>query len=469
MGGRRRNIGSAVLGAGVMLPAEALAHASDRGHVLLLPTGTYLIGGAVAVAASFAGLALLSPDSVERLARQRVGLVAAPLRWRLTTSMGSFLVMVILIATGLWGSRDPLSNPLPLVVWTLFWVGLTLVQGIFGNVWAWINPWTGPVWLLRKISGFSGHGRRLPFSIGTWPAVLLLFCFAWFELVDPAPDDPARLAKAVTLYWLFNTAMMLLFGTRAWMRRGEALSVFFTMIARLSLFCARPGRFISVGWPAGKLVSAPVLPLSGVVFLLLALAAVSFDGTSKTFFWLGANGINPLEFPGRSALMTTNTIGLAAFAMCFTVLYLGAVSAGAMLAGTLSNWKRDAGQLVWSMAPIALAYHFAHYITLLAVNSQYALVAISDPFALGWDLFGTAYAQVSPGIIAGAESARVLWNLQAGAIIVGHVLAVFAAHLLACRNGDTQSRITRRLLPLTVLMIGYTVFGLWLLSTPTAG
>ena len=30
---------------------DALAHASDRGHVLLLPTGHYLAGGALAVAA----------------------------------------------------------------------------------------------------------------------------------------------------------------------------------------------------------------------------------------------------------------------------------------------------------------------------------------------------------------------------------------------------------------------------------
>src|SRR5690554_6453126 len=46
---------------------EAFAHASNRGHVLLLPTGHYLVGGAIAVAASFLALALLPPASFAKL------------------------------------------------------------------------------------------------------------------------------------------------------------------------------------------------------------------------------------------------------------------------------------------------------------------------------------------------------------------------------------------------------------------
>ena len=57
---------------------------------------------------------------------------------------------MVLVAAGLLGSRDPLSNPLPLTVWTLLWVGLTLVQGVLGNLWEWINPWLGPYWLARR-------------------------------------------------------------------------------------------------------------------------------------------------------------------------------------------------------------------------------------------------------------------------------------------------------------------------------
>ena len=105
----------------------------------------------------------------------------------------------------MFGSRDPLSNPLPLTVWTLLWVGLTLVQGVLGNLWAWINPWYGPAWLARRL-GLSTPMLRLPRSVGCWPAVILFAGFAWFELIDPAPDDPSRLAAIVLAYAAANLA-----------------------------------------------------------------------------------------------------------------------------------------------------------------------------------------------------------------------------------------------------------------------
>ena len=108
----------------VLLPTPAFAHASDRGHVLLLPTGYYIVGGALAVAVSFLVLALLPPDALDRFWRRRLPLFAFGDAPRTIVSLLSFAGFAILIAAGLFGSRDPLSNPLPLTVWTLLWVGL---------------------------------------------------------------------------------------------------------------------------------------------------------------------------------------------------------------------------------------------------------------------------------------------------------------------------------------------------------
>ncbi|TJV08141.1 MAG: hypothetical protein E5Y16_38860, partial [Mesorhizobium sp.] len=60
----------------LLLPNPAFAHASDRGHVLLLPTGYYVAGGALAVAASFLVLALLPSDFPDRFWRRRLPLFA---------------------------------------------------------------------------------------------------------------------------------------------------------------------------------------------------------------------------------------------------------------------------------------------------------------------------------------------------------------------------------------------------------
>ena len=149
-------------------------------------------------------------------------------------------------------------------------------------------------------------------------------------------------------------------------------------------------------------------------------------------------------------------------------MFLICVSIGERLAGERSA-RRAAGLLVWSIAPIALAYHFSHYLTAFLVNAQYALVALSDPFGLGWNLFGTAYMPVSAGIVMGSGQAILIWNAQSFTIIGGHVLAVLVAHGLAARLHAGSRRAAVSQLPLTLLMIGYTVFGLWLLSTPTAG
>lgn len=462
-----------VLPAFLLAATPAFAHTSERGFVLLLPTGHYMAAGALAVAASFLALALLPAQGPARFARARLDLFRLPDAARPFTSLVGFLLLALLVAAGLFGESDPLENPLPLTVWYLVWVGLTLVQGLLFNLWEWINPWLGPYWLARRF-GWPQRFVRLPERLGYWPALLLFAGFAWFELIDMAPDDPRRLAGLVAGYALFTVAMCQLVGFREWTRRGEFLSVFFTAVSRFAVLQRRSvddgsASLLTLGLPGAPLASLRPLPLSGVFFLLFALASVSFDGLSRTFFWLGRVGVNPLEFPGRSAVMFVNTLGLGGAFLALATAFILAVVLGERLTSRPHAWREAAGLQVWSIVPIALAYHFAHYLTVLLVNGQYAVVAISDPFALGWNLFGTASMHVSTGIASGSAAAWVVWNLQAFAIIAGHVVAVLVAHLVAARLHPTSRDAALGQLPLTVLMIAYTVLGLWLLSTPTAG
>ncbi|MET2829662.1 hypothetical protein [Mesorhizobium shangrilense] len=451
-------------------PVAAFAHASDRGHVLLLPTGYYVAAGAFAVAVSFLMLSALSPDVLDRFGRRRLWLFAFGDGARVAVSTISFAGFAILVAAGIFGSRDPLSNPLPLTIWTLLWVGLALMQGLLGDLWSWLNPWYGPCRIVSLLPGRDkGPVWRLPQWLGCWPAFVLFFAFAWFELIDPAPDDPWRLAVVAGLYWLLSFLCMLAFGHDDWRRRGEFLSLFFSMVARFAVVERIGDGRVRLCWPGAKLLDAEPLPVSGIAFLLLALSSVSFDGLSKTFFWLGLFDINPLEFPGRTAVMGIGSLGLVVSFVLLAAIFMLAVFVGQRLAGSPDTLEQAAGLLVWSIVPIALAYHFAHYLTALLVDGQYAVAALSDPFALGWNLFGTADMQIEAGVIAGAASAWWLWNFQAGAIILGHMLAVLLAHGFAWRLHPGPAGAAISQFPLTLLMIGYTVFGLWLLATPTAG
>ena len=118
-------------------------------------------------------------------------------------------------------------------MWTLWWVGFTLFVAVVGNLWVFVNPWSGPCRLLLKLSRITPPLSYPPW-LGYWPAVAAFFAFAWFELIYPAPDDPAVLAFAVTSYWLVTFLAVLLFGEPAWLERAEPFSVLFRYLGGLS-------------------------------------------------------------------------------------------------------------------------------------------------------------------------------------------------------------------------------------------
>jgi hypothetical protein len=47
------------------------------------------------------------------------------------------------------------------------------------------------------------------------------------------------------------------------------------------------------GWPGTQVLSMPPLSPSAVVFVSLALAALTFDGLNETFWWQALIGENP--------------------------------------------------------------------------------------------------------------------------------------------------------------------------------
>jgi hypothetical protein len=471
-----RGLGAPALRAG----GAGLAHTTERAFVLLLPTGYFIVGGTLAVAASFLVLFLVPQERVRRIAGARRALGEMPAIPTTAPSAASFLVLVFLLVAGWRGSLDPLANPLPLVVWTLWWVGLTVAQALFGDLWAAFNPWLAPYrilrWLLRLSTGLARPPLAYPARIGYWPAVIGFAAFAWFELVDPAPDNPARLAVAVAAYTAATLTGMLLYGEREWLSRAECFSVFFGFVARLSPLRLeasgpdRPGRpRLSLAYPGAALARLDALPLGGALFVLLTLASVSFDGLSKTFWWLGLGGINPLEFPGRTAVMARNSLGLLATWATLAAAYGLAVALGARLAGRVSELKRDLGAFVLSILPISIGYHFAHYLTTLLVNGQYAALAFNDPLDQGRDLLGLAGRHAVVSFLSDYHAVALIWAAQAASVVIGHILAVSLAHIIAMdRIGNTRAALLSQL-PLAMLMIAYTWFGLWLLAAPTAG
>jgi hypothetical protein len=469
----------------VAWPTAAAAHVGGGAFILLLPTHLYVAGGAIVVAVSFALVTLVPARWFARLERLGRRWRVPGLPWRdaasTVASLGSLAVILALALAGILGSRDPLANPLPLFVWIVWWVGFTYLHALCGNLWAHLNPWIGLYRVLTMTGRLRRRRERPPFRYPAWtdhwPAVGGFLAFAWLELIYPAPADPAVLASLVVSYLLWHFAGVLAFGER-WLQAAEPFSVYFGMVSRLAPLetrvrssggSASDGRLeVEVTLPSLRLLRTESLSVSLAVFVLLVLASVSFDGLSRTFAWLGRLGVNPLAYPGRTALMVPNTLGFLGLFAGLVLTYLAAVRLQALLAGG----RHPAPQLVALFAvplvPIACGYHFAHYLPVFLVDVQHALRAASDPFGRGWDLLGTRDLPVVTSFLSDPARVYAIWHSQVVLIVAAHVAGVVLAHVLALRLAG-PARATVSQLPMLVLMIGFTVLGLWLLSTPAVG
>jgi polyferredoxin len=430
----------------------------------------YLYGAGAAVLVSFVPISLLAgegkvgedaPYRYPRFDLLRVGFLRAVLTGRplllalRLLSVGLFLLVVL---SGLLGRQTADANFAPVFVWITWWVGLSFFTPFAGNVWALVNPWKVLFeWaesLAHRLGMRDGLELREPYpaSWGLWPATVLYVIFIWVENVFRGSSLPVNIAVLTLTYSVLVWGGMAVYGKETWLRRGEVFSVFFGLLARFAPTEARvrdpklcrdcadasgaagsecancyecfaraaPGdREFDLRPPAVGLARPEPVPPGGVFFVIVVLAGVTFDGLLETPVW------NEL----RRATSMPNTMGLVTLPLVFLAVYGGFVKLSQSVGGGTGGLRRFAAAYVYSLVPIAIAYHVAHYYTLLFVQGQAIIQLISDPFGWGWDLFGTAGYSIDPGVVGAA----FVWYSQVFLIVAGHVVAVYVAHLIALR------------------------------------
>ena len=149
------------------------------------------------------------------------------------------------------------------------------------------------------------------------------------------------------------------------------------------------------------------------------------------------------------------------FPITFFAVYLCFCWAMSRLSGEAAPALELCKTFLYSLIPIALAYHVAHYLTLLLIQGQTILPLMSDPFGWGWDLFGTADYGIYPLV-----TTRFEWFLSIAAIVLGHVIAVYLAHVAALRRFATHAGAMRSQYPMLMLMLTYTATSLWIVAQP---
>lgn len=436
-----------------VLPGASFACALPPSVVLTLPTGHYIAGAAATV-----GLTALLGASARQLPVLSVRMIYAG-KDRLPENLTSYIGLLLfigLVLIGFLGATDPMHNLLTLVFWTGVWIALPLLSMLIGNLWQPFNPWTAPVRIARTLLNRTGSAGLAQF--GHWPAVLGMLGFSWFQIVSTSPDDPRGLAMVALLYWAVIFLAAVAEG-EDWLQQGEFLTVFFGMIAKIAPFWRVRGQGKVrglVGWPGTQVMEMAALTSGQIAFVTLALASLTFDGLSETFWWMGLIGQNPLEFSGRSAVLGVNSVGLLAI----WGLTAGAILGVLRLGRALGGHGFAAGPVVLSFLAIAAGYHAAHYLVMLLTAGQYTIAALNDPLFRGDAWLGLPPFYVSFGFLSNQAVMTAVYSAQFVAILGAHLLAV----VLALKLTGPGMRAAAHL-PLTALMVGYTVLGLWLLST----
>lgn len=474
-----------VLGLLGLLPGTAAAHGFSALYNPPVPVWMYGWAASLTLVFSFlvAGVLLTRPQPSAVPAVRSFPLTGGlspirhllpPLRWL------GVAILLLCIATGYLGSRDPARNFGMTFFWVIFVLLFPYLTVLIGNFYALLNPWRvlGDT-LARCWRGYARGAVRYPAWLGDWPALGLYLGFIAFELFGTG--RPVPLGHFLAGYTVLNLVGIGLVGRRAWFDHCEFFSVLLRLIALLAPLHYQagsggaPGR-LQLRWPfAGLLIERP-RDLSSLSFALAMLSTTAFDGLRATQWWVNLFWADPsglltqwLGAPPLGALATARSWYLtweALWLFSSPFLYLGAYLGAVALARGLTRSPRSVHALAldfgYSLLPIAIVYHVTHYTGLLLSHGLKIISLVSDPFGRKWDLLGTAQLFRAPIL----PDYSVVWHTQVVLIVLGHIVSVVVAHRIALRHFPSRWTAMLSQLPMLVLMVAFTVFGLWILAQP---
>ena len=389
--------------------------------------------------------------------------------------IGVVLFAVVFYASW-FGTTETFRNFAPVFVWVVWWVGLSLFSAIVGNIWPVLDPWRNIGKLIRAFLPAPKRSSYVfPECLSGWLAIFSFLLFSTSELIWGVMSYPRAIGVLIVFYSFFTWSGYAVFGIEAWIKHADPLAKMFSVLGEVAIFDGRQGR-IRVRLPGFGAVSSWEYRMTDAVFVILMLATISFDGVLEVLpdeilnpGWVLEMFLKPV-FPDASpihlAVYETKVTKLVVYLMVFFSWWFSFYGANSLSQRLQKNRGTSVASMVRnsvrSLIPIAVAYHFAHYLGYLLITGQYMIALISDPFGFGWNIFGTRHYQNNIGVI----TAQVAWYLSLGAIMLGHVLSLCIAHLIVQRTSSHSEITTSSQIPMLLVMIVYTVVGLWLLAQP---
>ena len=497
----------------IIFSPTVVGHGFGQRYDLPVPLWLWVIGAGLTIVASFVIVGVVSRDrrgttTYPRVNLLRVEFMRSLAHW-LSLGLLRVLAVVFLITTvlaGFIGDPDPFHNLARVMVWVVWWVGIAFVCALVGDLWALVNPFRTLFLWAEWVFGRLVTGRQLsavrpyPLTLAMWPAVGGLLIFFWAELIWSGGGVPQNIAIAIVVYAAVTWVGMFVYGRDVWLQNADAFSIVFGIFARFAPLevrvantamissCISPAccnktqdcvngyqcmirtepsrREWNVRPPAVGLLNDQKVSFSMMVLVIVLLATVTFDGLLETRLWthiLDRTLTGEIRWVGSAALVLFSSGFLFIYLLFSALMRWFAQRYGDQnIAGHPKSTLEVARVFVLTLVPIAIAYHLAHYLSYLVITGQYFIARISDPLGYGWNLFATADYKVDIGLL----SARVAWYLAVTFVVLGHVFAVYLAHVVAQRTfGGGRSALISQI-PMVVLMVLYTMVSLWILAQP---
>jgi hypothetical protein len=440
-----------------------LAHGVGGSTDLPIPLTYALIGGVWALILTFAVVVVAWRTPKFDPAKPGYALpkwVTAAVDSATIRAIASTAALVLALWVGVaavWGPQDA-DNALPGAFYVLLWVGLVAISVIVGPIWSVISP-INTLWRVFRRGQARDARRQYPPRWGYWPAVVGLALFVWLELASPDPGSLAAIKMWIAAYCVAMVVGAAIFGS-TWSARADPFQVYSVAVSRLAPFRRNrdTGRIV-VGNSLDHLSTMPRRPgIVAVMAVLLGSTAFDSFSQSKGFrnFVDRHGAAVPLvgESGGASVL---RTLGLLLFIVVVAVSF----SAAARATGGITSGQRRTlpGRLAHCLIPIVVGYIFAHYLSYLVERGQETLVRLADPLGRGWHLFGFDSGDV---VYALSLNPTLLWTIKVLCVVIGHMVAVIAAHDQALRLIPVGHQLTGQL-AMMVVMVVYTLTGLYLL------
>jgi hypothetical protein len=465
---RCRSLAALPVAVALAAPATASAHGGPIQRTPLpIPDWLFGWGAAAVLVVSFAALALMWPrpqleDAGWRPLPLGIGRALGSRALEVLCGLIGVALLALVIVAGYVGPDSAADNLAPTFIMITFWVGLVVLSILFGDVFRAFNPWRAIGRAVGAVVGRRGPARRpYPEQLGRWPAAAGLLVFTWIELVGQWADFPRTLVTAVVGYTVVTLAAQSVWGVETWTRRGEAFSVYYNLLSRISAVETRD-RVVGLRPPLAGLPRLDPVP-GTVAVVMVMIGTVTFDGLSQgalwgniepalqdAFTWLGADLDTALKLAG--------TVGLVAAVGLIAGFYGLGIEGAKSVGGNFSAAHLRA-VFVHTLVPIACVYALAHYLTYLLYEGQAIQYLASDPFGQGWDLFGRASAAIDFSLIGQNPT----WYLQFGLVLAGHVAALMLAHDRALVTYGHSREAVRSQYWMLGVMVGFTLLAIWLL------